>query len=129
MESVLRQDVPENRLPGRVIQWLVGADTPMPSDEMTVGLVHYSDESGPMEPHNHVEETIFVLEARDAVVRWGAGKDALTETIDLTPGVALHIPADEWHVFEWQPGGHADVIILYGTVFTYGRTGTGSPAR
>jgi hypothetical protein len=38
---------------------------------MTVGFAHYSDESGPMEPHHHAEETIYIVDARNGYIRPG----------------------------------------------------------
>jgi hypothetical protein len=115
-------DVQRNELPGRVIQWLVGASTPMPSERMTVGLVNYSDASGPMEPHRHIEESILVLRAKNARVRYGPAQDDLPHVIPLEPAMTLHVAADEWHVFEWDEGGYAECAVLYGETFVYGRT-------
>ena len=116
MESTRRNDVPRVRLPGREIQRIVGRDAALASERMTVGSARYSDDTGSMAPHQHAEETIFVLDARDARVRFGLAPENLSETIPLEPGLTLHIPELEWHVFEWGAGGHADVIVIYGQV-------------
>jgi hypothetical protein len=31
-------------------------------------------------------------------------------------GLVLNIPEGQWHVFEWRPGGHGDIIVVYGQV-------------
>src|ERR1700690_3801152 len=116
MESARRQDVATDRLPGRDIQRIVGKGASLGSARMTVGTAQYSDDSGPMAPHQHAEETIFVLNARDAWVQYGPPPDALPVTIALEPGLTLHIPEWEWHVFCWKPKGFADVIVIYGQV-------------
>ena len=116
MESAHRNDVKRVRLPGRDIQRIVGRDAALASERMTVGLVRYSDDAGPMEPHQHAEETVFVLEARDARARFGPSPDDLPDTVLLEPGLTLHIPALEWHVFEWGVQGFADVVVIYGEV-------------
>jgi hypothetical protein len=116
VESARRQDVSRVELPGRVIQRVVGKDAAMSSGRMTVSTAHYSDEAGPMEPHQHAEETIAVLDARESWVRYGPSRDDLPYRIPLEPGLALHIPELEWHVFEWSRGGYADCLVIYGQV-------------
>ena len=83
---------------------------------MTVGSAHYSAASGPMAPHQHAEETIFVLDAHDSWTRFGESADDLPNRVELEPGLTLHIPELEWHVFEWAPDGYADVVVIYGQV-------------
>ena len=57
-----------------------------------------------------------MLNADRAWVRWGPSRAELTERIDLEPGVAINTPALEWHVFEWEPGGHVELLFIYGQV-------------
>jgi len=83
---------------------------------MTVGTALYADQFGPMEPHNHAEETVYVLEADRAWVRWGPSADDLPNRIDLEAGVVINTPALEWHVFEWERGGHLELLFIYGQV-------------
>jgi hypothetical protein len=116
MESVHRSRVAVVQLPGRRVQRIVGRDAAIASQRMTVGMARYSDDTGPMAPHRHAEETIVVLDARNARVRFGIGPRDLLETIELKAGLVLHIPAREWHVFEWDAGGLADVVVIYGQV-------------
>jgi hypothetical protein len=116
MRHVRRSEVPPDPLPGRAIQRIVGRDSRLDSERMTVGTARYADEYGPMAPHHHAEETIVVLEADRAWVRWGPGRDDLTNRVDLEAGLVINTPAWEWHVFEWQPGGHAEILFIYGQV-------------
>jgi len=116
MESARRQNVPLVPLPGRVVQRIVGKDATLASGKMTVGTGRYSDESGSMEPHQHAEETIYVLAADRSRVRYGPSPDDLPTVIRLEAGLTLHIPELEWHVFEWEPGGFADCLVIYGQV-------------
>ena len=74
MRSIRRAEVPADPLPGRAVQRIVGRGASLASEEMTVGTARYGDEYGPMEPHHHAEETIVVLEADRAWVRWGPGR-------------------------------------------------------
>jgi hypothetical protein len=116
MEAARRSDVPVVDLLGRAIQRIVGKDATLVSGRMTVGTARYSDDTGPMAPHNHAEECIVVLDARGARVRYGPAPDDLPTVISLEAGLVLHIPELEWHVFEWDAGGFADCIVIYGQV-------------
>ena len=116
METARRAEVPVVRLPGRDIQRIIGKEAAIASGRMTVGTARYSDVAGPMAPHQHAEECIVVLEARGARVRYGPAPDDLPTVIDLEAGLVLHIPELEWHVFEWDAGGYADCLVIYGQV-------------
>jgi hypothetical protein len=116
MRTIRSDQVAIDPLPGRGLRRFVGRDSALASEEMTVGTARYADEFGPMEPHNHAEETVYVLSAERAWVRWGPTRDQLTERIELLPGVVINTPALEWHVFEWEPGGHVELLFIYGQV-------------
>ena len=116
MDSARRAEVPVVRLPGRDIQRIIGKEAAIPSGRMTVGTAHYSDDAGPMAPHRHAEECIVVLDASGARVRYGPSPEDLPIVIPLEAGTVLHSPEMEWHVFEWDAGGFADCIVIYGQV-------------
>lgn len=116
MRYVRRGEVPADALPGRAVQRIVGRGASLASEEMTVGTARYADEFGPMEPHQHAEETVVVLEADRAWVRWGPGQEDLPNRIDLEAGLVINTPAWEWHAFEWEAGGHAEILAIYGQV-------------
>lgn len=116
MEILNRSQLDEHRLPGRIIQKAVGKDAKSLSGQMTMGFARYSEESGPMEPHHHAEEIVYILAARDGWLRYGPAKDALPHRVRLEPGMILHVPALEWHVFEYDKGGMVDIIFYYGQV-------------
>jgi len=111
-----RDDLERIMLPGRVIQTAVGKDGFSSSQQMTVGFAHYSAESGPMEPHHHAEEVIYVIDAQDGWVRSGPDTDELGSPVPLEAGMILHIPPLEWHVFEYDEGGYLDLVFIYGQV-------------
>jgi hypothetical protein len=116
MDLIRRDDVPAKRLPGRVIQSVLGKDAFVPSGKMTVGFARYAAESGLMEPHQHAEETLFVVAARDGWVRSGEAPDRLGPKVPLDAGVVLHFPELEWHQFGFGGDGFVDVLFCYGQV-------------
>ena len=117
MKLIKRQDVPEKMLPGRALQLLVGGEgATSPSSVMTMGFARYSAEAGPMAPHRHAEEIVYVLESEQGWTRYGGSgdePDKLGGPVPLEPGMTLHFPANEWHVFEFDEGGHVEIIFFY----------------
>lgn len=116
MKYFKREEIERVMLPGRIIQTAVGKDAPSRSGKMTVGFARYSAESGPMEPHHHAEEVVYIVDAQDGWVRYGPEKDQLGERIPLGPGMILHNPPLEWHVFGYDEGGFVDIVFIYGQV-------------
>ena len=116
MKTIKRGELERFILPGRMIQKAVGKESQSKSQRMTMGFATYSAEYGLMEPHNHAEEICYVISSEDGWLRKGPEKDQLGEKIHLEPGMTLHIPPLEWHVFEYGPGGHVDIIFFYGQV-------------
>ncbi len=116
MTLITRDQLSPEPLPGRVIQKAVGKDAFSSSSRMTMGYAHYSESSGPMEPHHHAEEIVHILAACHGSMRYGPAKDNLPHRVALQPGMTLHIPALEWHVFEFAPGGFVDILFFYGQV-------------
>lgn len=123
MDLIERKNVSKNPLPGRVIQLVSGgAGAVSHSDVITMGFAHYSIASGPMSPHRHVEEIVYVLESNTGYVRhggFGPEPSELGERIELKPGMTLHFPPQEWHVFEFDEGGHVDIIFFYSDPSVY----------
>jgi hypothetical protein len=123
MKLVDRRDVTKKPLPGRVIQLVSGGEGSVsPSDVITMGFATYSEESGPMDPHHHVEEVVYILSAKDGYVRFGGFGDEpneLGDRVALKEGMTLHFPAWEWHVFEYDAGGYVDIIFFYSDPTVY----------
>ncbi len=111
-----RNELAGKPLPGRIIYKAIGKDGPVISGKMTVGFGEYSAEIGPMEPHQHAEETVYIVQAQDAYYRYGGSKDNLGERIPLQEGMLIHFDELEWHVFEYGSGGSLTIIFIYGQV-------------
>jgi len=116
MKLMPRDTLKKEMLPGRMVQHVVGKTGVSRSDKMTVGFAHYSEESGPMQPHQHAEEVVYVTDAKDGYVRYGSSPDKLGPRLRLEKGMTLHTPELEWHVFEYGPGGYVDIIFYYAQV-------------
>jgi hypothetical protein len=111
-----RTEIKEEHLPGRVIQKAVGKDAAVDSTRMTVGFASYSAEAGVMEPHQHAEETVYILRSEGGRIRWGDDPKRLEESLILQSGMILHFPELEWHVFEYDEGGIVEILFIYGQV-------------
>lgn len=116
MELIQRDEIPQNFLPGRVVQNAVGKNSKIESKKMTVSICRYSAESGPMEPHNHAEETVMVIGCDRAFVKTGPSKDNLCSRYELKVGTIMHFEDLEWHVFGYEEGGYLDAVCIYGQV-------------
>ena len=126
MKLFERQEIAKKPLPGRVLQLVVGEkDAASPSSVMTMGFARYSAESGPMSPHRHAEEIVYILSSQDGYTRYGGCGDEPNELgvrVVLKPGMILHFPAKEWHVFDFDEGGHVDIIFFYSQADVYSKT-------
>jgi len=116
MNYFRRTDLETHVLPGRAIQKAVGKDGFSRSQKITFGFARYAAESGPMEPHTHAEEVVYVLGARQGWVRYGPTEDRLGDPIPLEAGMVLHNPPLEWHVFGYGEGGYVEIVFVYGQV-------------
>lgn len=116
MNIIHREQLKTEMLPGRAIQKAVGKDSYSSSGRMTMGFAHYSIESGPMEPHQHAEEIVYIIGSENGWVRFGDSLDLLGQRVPLQSGMTLHIPSLQWHVFEYDSGGFVDIIFFYGQV-------------
>lgn len=115
MKYFYRNEIPKARLPGRLIQRAIGSESFSPSDNLTIGFAHYSVESGPMEPHKHSEEFIYVLDCQDGWAEYGPEKERLPNRVNLSQGTILHIPQGEWHAIRYADGGFVDIVFVYET--------------
>jgi mannose-6-phosphate isomerase-like protein (cupin superfamily) len=115
MERMESGKVEGKYLKGRIVRECIGASpAPVASDRMTVGFARYCEDVGPMEPHHHAEETIYVVSAKNVWVRFGGSQENLDHKVDLKDGDLLHFPELEWHVFEYSEGGFLDIVYIYG---------------
>lgn len=116
MDSIKKSALNKELLPGRIIQKAVGMESPIKSRKMTMGFATYCKECGSMSPHNHAEETVYIVRSDRGYVRFGESVDQLSGQIPLQAGMTLHFDELEWHVFECDEGGEVEIIFFYGQV-------------
>lgn len=114
MKVLKKEELNSKTLPGRIITDAVGSGSPIHSEEMSVIFAKYCAEAGPMEPHHHAEESIYILSSDRAWVLYGDDPENLPHRVSLEPGMILHFPDGEWHVFQYEEGGSLEIICIYG---------------
>ena len=115
MNSIDCNKIESAMLPGRTLRDAVGKNGPIVTTGLRVCVCVYSEEAGPMEPHRHIEEACYVTRSDRAWVRYGSTKDCLDGKELLTPGMLIHFPDWEWHVFEYEKGGMLELVCFYGS--------------
>lgn len=116
MKVINRNSLPQVELAGRIIQKAVGKDGFDRSSKMTIGFGRYANEYGPMEPHRHAEEVLYIINAEKSWFRIGSARNKLGERIPFVPGMMVHFDEMEWHTFEFDDDGFVDLIFIYGQV-------------
>jgi len=116
MKLINANELEQLMLPGRIIRKAVGSDGLAHSEKMTMGFATYCESCGKMTPHNHAEETVFILKSEKGYFRHGQTVDTLGGRIKLEPGMIIHFDELEWHVFEYEVSGNVEIIYFYGQV-------------
>lgn len=95
MQAIARRvvaidDVPTDQHDWGTLKWLVNAKR-FPGADQTVGIAQILPGKGnPVHYHPNCEEVLYMISGR--------GRHSLgDETIELTPGMAIHIPQDARH--------------------------------
>lgn len=109
-------EIPTTNLKGRTLRNAVGANAYSPSRKMTVTYAKYSHASGPMDPHQHAEETVYIMKSVKGYFAYGDAANNLTHEIPLHPGMVLHVGEGEWHVFKYVDDGEIEALCIYGQV-------------
>lgn len=78
------------------------------SENLVMGFARFDSA---MDPHQHVEECMYVVDCYQAYARCGESKDTLGERHAIQPGMFMWADQDEWHVFEFEDGGFMDIIF------------------
>lgn len=100
---------------GRNITKIIEKGGVVESKNITMGIAEFSNAIGPMLPHKHGEEGIYVLEAVNCWTRRGDTADTLEERHPVETGMVLRYLEDEWHIFEFEGEGYLRIVFFFGT--------------
>jgi mannose-6-phosphate isomerase-like protein (cupin superfamily) len=112
MKVFRRDETPSAAHPGRYIWNAVSADGFSTSQKVKSGIARYAAEYGALEPHVHGEEVCYVISADRGRVRFGESREKMDQVLSLETGMLIHAPAGEWHVFEYDQGGHIEIVYF-----------------
>ena len=70
-----------------------------------------------MEPHYRPGEIVYIISSEKRRGRIGSQIDNLGDAIPLEAGMTLYFPPLERRVFEFESGGHVNIIFFYGQVY------------
>ena len=115
MDQMKREELAVRALPGRGIADAVGPNGPVVTNGMNVGFGLSRAEYGPMAPHHHAEECVYIKAADRAWVEYGGEPEHLLHKAPLETGMLLHFPENEWHVFRFEEGGSLEILFIYGS--------------
>lgn len=116
MDFVKRSEVPEKQMLGRVTSAAYGKEgIAAVTAEQFVGWATFSPKYGQMKPHCHEDETMYIVKAEHAFVRYGATKDTLCEPVALCTGDIIRARDGEWHEFCFDSeDGELDIVAIFG---------------
>lgn len=67
-----------------------------------------------MKPHYHEDEIMYVVDAKDAFVRYGDAPDQMTSKDSLIKGDIIRARNGEWHIFEFgSEDGFLELIPFF----------------
>lgn len=115
MHIIDSSKVEPTKLNGRHIRKIIEKGGVVESQYMSLGMAEFSTDIGPMTPHRHDEEGIYVLEAENCYTRCGDCVENFFEPKKIEPGMFLLYGKDEWHVFEFQGKGYLKIIFFFAT--------------
>ena len=116
MKIINKGEAPTQKLQGRYATRIVGKtdDYYYHSDTLHFGHCLFRGDTGPMTPHAHAEECMYILDCKDAWILSGPSQDDMPDRAELEPGMVISMPAAEWHVFRYKEGGFVEILYCYG---------------
>jgi len=104
MDHVTRDMCPKKDMPGRTTNAAFGKEgvAKIATSDCFVGYVTFSPKYGKMKPHYHEDEIMYVVDAKNAFVRYGDAPDRMTKKDSLNKGDIIRARNGEWHIFEFD---------------------------
>jgi hypothetical protein len=116
MDHVKRSDAPDFMAPGRKVSLIIGKNAILGSDDALCGFATFAPKYGTMESHYHENEYMYVISAKDAVVRYGKTKDSMTNCDELEAGDIIRPVDGEWHRFDFTSDeGYVEFLNFFAT--------------
>lgn len=113
MLHVKRNELPIMMQPGRMCNTAVPMDMPGNTSRLMAAFARFSYAYGKMDTHYHQNEYMYVIDAKNAVVRHGMDlNDLVTEEIHA--GEIIRPVQGEWHRFDFtSDDGYVDFLNFF----------------
>jgi mannose-6-phosphate isomerase-like protein (cupin superfamily) len=111
MKMIEKEQAVIKHCKARTIYGMIEDGGVIKSDQMTMGIARFDKNLGPMNPHAHAEEGMYVIDCANAYIRCGSSADTLGERELIKPGMIIFVPEGQWHVFEFEDGGFLDTVF------------------
>jgi hypothetical protein len=117
MELIKKDGLPIKEMLGRAASTAIGfKEAKYHSEKMTYGYGRFDQKYGIAQPHNHAEELVYIVDCKNATIRYGETEQTLCEPVKLTPGDTVWFKENEWHVFGYEDEskfGFIDLLFFY----------------
>lgn len=116
MDHLRREDCPVRIMQGRTTSIAIGAEgfAAIGTDDAFAGYATFAPKYGVMKPHYHENEIMYIVEAKDAFVRFGDSPDNMVKRYELHAGEIIRARNGEWHIFEFSDEtGFLDIIPFF----------------
>lgn len=116
MDYVKRKDIPDFMMLGRKTNVIMGLNGIIRADDAMAAYATFSPKYGRMESHCHDNEYMYVINAKDAIVKYGNSKDTMTNIETLQAGDIIRPVKGEWHRFDFlSDDGFVDFLNFFAT--------------
>ena len=114
MDQVKQSDISKQILPGEQIYEVFGPDAYIPDHDAYMAYCKTTCVTDGLSNHCHTGNSVlYILQAKDTVVRYGKSQDAIDQKQAVQAGTVLHIEKGEWYRFEFSSrNGSAEYIIF-----------------
>ena len=104
MDHVTREICPQKEMLGRTTNAAFGKEgvAKIATTDCFVGYATFSPKYGKMKPHYHEDEIMYVVDAKNAFVRYGDAQDHMINVDALQKGDIIRARNGEWHIFEFD---------------------------
>jgi len=114
MDHLKKTDIPGEKLAGRTVYGVFGAERYIKTDDASMSYCHVAPGLGDMEPHRHDVEVIYIVDAKDAAFHCGKEPGNLDTVVELEKDDVVLVEKGDWHRFCFTSGeGFIDLIAFF----------------